>query len=426
MMPLSVERSDLDLMRTACLEKAATVFCEPKGCLAHPYVHPGGPYGDNLWDWDAYWALKAVSIMSKVEAVGQGDTWRHLLIRHGSGSLNNFFDHQGEDGSLPILLTPEDPDCFDSTCAVTNNMAKPALGLIALLLADHDVAKEDLRRWCGHLAAYYACYESRYLHSCGLYVWANDIAIGGDDDPTAWGRPPFSSGNMFLNSFLYADLMAAQKVASRMGEQVLARRWGEQASALASAMQSYCWDPKDGFFYSADVACTQQTSPSRLFGVLNENLEPFWKCLPLKVLYWAGFLPMWNGLAKPEQADRLVREHLMNEKEFWSPHGVRTLSADERMYDPSTARGNPSNWLGPVWGISNYLVWEGLKAYGYDKEAQQVAHRTIALFARDLKASGGWHENYHPDTGDALAAPDFISWNLLVYPMILETIDQTN
>lgn len=30
------------------------------------------------------------------------------------------------------------------------------------------------------------------------------------------------------------------------------------------------------------------------------------------------------------------------------------------------------------------------------------------------------HENYHADTGAPLAAPDFISWNLLVAQMIEE------
>jgi hypothetical protein len=30
------------------------------------------------------------------------------------------------------------------------------------------------------------------------------------------------------------------------------------------------------------------------------------------------------------------------------------------------------------------------------------------------------HENYHADTGAPLAAPDFISWNLLVAQMLEE------
>jgi hypothetical protein len=38
----------------------------------------------------------------------------------------------------------------------------------------------------------------------------------------------------------------------------------------------------------------------------------------------------------------------------------------------------------------------------------------------DLAGNGMMHENYHADTGAPLAAPDFISWNLLVAQMLDE------
>ena len=41
---------------------------------------------------------------------------------------------------------------------------------------------------------------------------------------------------------------------------------------------------------------------------------------------------------------------------FRATYGVRTLSPLEKMYD-LRASNNPSNWLGPVWGMSNYMVF---------------------------------------------------------------------
>jgi len=41
----------------------------------------------------------------------------------------------------------------------------------------------------------------------------------------------------------------------------------------------------------------------------------------------------------------------------------------------------------------------------------------------DLEENGMMHENYHAETGKPLAAPDFISWNLLVAQMIEEARD---
>ena len=75
---------------------------------------------------------------------------------------------------------------------------------------------------------------------------------------------------------------------------------------------------------------------------------------------------------------------------------------------------------GPVWGISNYMCYRGLKNYGYDKEAAELAEKTITLFGKDLEACGELHEYYDPDTGEGVNNPGFQCWNLLVNNMIAE------
>ncbi len=79
---------------------------------------------------------------------------------------------------------------------------------------------------------------------------------------------------------------------------------------------------------------------------------------------------------------------------------------------------NPSNWLGPVWIIVNYLAWKGLERYGFAAEARALADKTIALLANDLTVNGSLNEYYHPDTGAALSHKGFMDWNLLVLEMI--------
>lgn len=390
-----------------------TIFREPEGLLRHPYIDPGSVYGKNIWDWDSFWSLKTALAMA--EDPEQNADWRAKVIRHSAGVLDNFFDHQGEDGSLPILMTPEDTDLFDSTTEPANNMAKPVFGQLMAARNRVQPDPESCARWCEALTSFYHCFDTRYRDSCGLYVWANDIAIGADDDPSTWGRPPFSSANLLLNNLLYMDLKAAASVAETIGQPELAQRWNVQADQLAICIQTLCWDERDGFFYSVDVQCRQRTQDHRYFKQLNANLKPDWAVLPFKILYWTGFLPMWSGIATPEQATRMVEEHLLRADRFWAEYGVRTLSADERMYDPETIRGNPSNWLGPIWMISNYLVWAGLKRYGFEDVSNKLARRTHKLMGQDLQKTGHWHENYHPDTGVGLAAPGFVSWNVLLY-----------
>jgi putative isomerase len=79
---------------------------------------------------------------------------------------------------------------------------------------------------------------------------------------------------------------------------------------------------------------------------------------------------------------------------------------------------NPSNWLGPVWIISNYLVWQGLRRYGFTAEARDLADKTLQLLATDLAAGGTLNEYYHPDTGAAISHKGFLNWNLLAAEML--------
>ena len=80
--------------------------------------------------------------------------------------------------------------------------------------------------------------------------------------------------------------------------------------------------------------------------------------------------------------------------------------------------GNPSCWLGPVWGISNYMVFEGLVRYGYVEEAKELCKKTIELFGKDILVNGEMHEYYDPETGEGVNNPGFQNWNLLVVNMI--------
>jgi neutral trehalase len=78
------------------------------------------------------------------------------------------------------------------------------------------------------------------------------------------------------------------------------------------------------------------------------------------------------------------------------------------------ATSDCSNWQGPVWAPVNCLVATALARYGYAAEAAELAARTVSLFADGLRRHGCFHENYHSETGEPLAAPGIGSWCLMV------------
>jgi hypothetical protein len=178
-------------------------------------------------------------------------------------------------------------------------------------------------------------------------------------------------------------------------------------------------------------------------------------------------------LAIPSQPrlERLLRL-MLDENEFLSPYGVRSLSRWHREnpcvihldgqefkvgYEPGESEsgmfGGNSNWRGPVWFPLNYLLIEALQRYHsfygdnlrvecptgsgtymtLDGVAREIATRLTRLFLRDDTGKRPWHgsntlfatdphwrdlqlfhEYFHGETGQGLGASHQTGWTSLV------------
>ena len=387
------------------------------GVLKYPSIAPSLPgkeYSAQLWDWDTLWTSRG---LFSVAALTHDDALKQKLCEHVSGSLLNFLDHASADGRIPILMTPTDADPFRvlGSNGISKNQAKPVFGQLGLLAADQ---RGDVAWLAPHFDAMLRFYESWTAHnmsSIGLLVWGDDVAIGDDNDPTTFGRPFFSSANLMLNCLYYEDLRASAQLASRLGRAKDHDRLSAQADTLGLNIQKYCWDPRDSYYYSADVQCVDRRA--ELIPSVPRGMDMSWKSIPLRIQMFTGFLPLWCGIATPAQAAELVKVNYAADDRLRARWGVRSLSSRESMYTLAFS-SNPSNWLGPVWIVVNYFAWKGLERYGFHAEARELADKSIALLAADLKLNGSLNEYYHPDTGAALSHKGFMDWNLLVLEMI--------
>jgi putative isomerase len=263
------------------------------------------------------------------------------------------------------------------------------------------------------LQAFINNYRNHHRHSCGLYFWQNDFAIGVDNDPCTYYRPARSSGSIFLNCLMFKELEAMAYLCDCLNLDEVARHHRDDAAKLKDAIREHCWDERDGFFYSVDL----NLLPIDHTHTLHSGQVRDWDCLIQRIGVWSGFLALWAGLATPEQAQRVVNEHYLNPRTFNAPFGVRTLSKMEKMYNVRGS-GNPSSWLGPVWGISNYMVFRGLVNYGFVDQARELTEKTIRLFGRDFERFGALHEYYQPENGEPILNRGFQNWNFLVLNMI--------
>jgi putative isomerase len=237
--------------------------------------------------------------------------------------------------------------------------------------------------------------------------------IGVDNDPCTFYRPDASSGSIYLNCLMYRELLAMEFLANALQFEDAAIEYQRAASELKLAVQEHCWDPRDGFFYSVDL----NLRPVNHDEYLHSGAPLHWNCLIQRLGVWSGFLALWAQIATPQQAERVVGEHFRNRETFNAAFGVRTLSKMEKMYRV-VASGNPSCWLGPIWGVSNYLTFRGLLHYQYTADATELAEKTILLFGRDLQRFGALHEYYVPETGEPMLNRGFQDWNYLVLNML--------
>lgn len=128
-----------------------------------------------------------------------------------------------------------------------------------------------------------------------------------------------------------------------------------------------------------------------------------------QVVTWASLAPLALPDLPEEIGRRLVEEHLLSEREFWTPVAPPSVAACERGYEPREARGPIRHyWRGPTWVNSAWLVWLGLRRLGYEAEAQRLADGVIGAVARE-----GLREYYDPRDGKGQGAKDF-AWSALV------------
>jgi hypothetical protein len=115
----------------------------------------------------------------------------------------------------------------------------------------------------------------------------------------------------------------------------------------------------------------------------------------------------------PEEIGRrLVEEHLLDARRYWTPVSPPSVSAQEPAYEPDGGRGLVRRyWRGPTWVNTAWLVWLGLRRLGYEAEALQMVTALAGAAARE-----GLREYYDPRSGKGLGARDF-AWSTLLLEM---------
>lgn len=194
-----------------------------------------------------------------------------------------------------------------------------------------------------------------------------------------------------LMSLYVADCDALAEIATELGRTQDAVELRARSIRYRRALAAL-WDSTTHIYRNKDLRT----------GKLSERLSP------------TSFYPLLAGVPKLEDADRMIREHLLNPAEFW---GDRVI--------PSIARSDPAfadqdYWRGRIWGPMNYLVWQGLGKYQTPTARaarEQLSARSLALFLGEWRSKGHVHENYSAvstDSDTVVTTDWFYHWGALL------------
>jgi hypothetical protein len=186
------------------------------------------------------------------------------------------------------------------------------------------------------------------------------------------------------------------RIATEIGLADRAGYYLDEYDRIVAEINAQLWDPGTGFYYDRNGN-----------GLLLEKS-------------YSGLIPFIAGAPNADQTERIVA-HLSNPDEFWTPHGIRSLSADSALYEPgySTSGWKNSNWRGPVWLPINYLLVQRLEEVDPDL-ADRLRQALITNIEAQWQATGHFWEYYHAETGQGLGADHQTGWTALVANLIYE------
>lgn len=374
-------------IKSAIGERKYLVKRPASGKLPFDYLVPSGFYKEQ-WDWDAF--FMGVALASKISSEA-------IYLRNWA---LNYFSFADKNGYSPGCVTPKGPEKGHRAFVMKPFIAQGTY-LSSKYLGDFSWIKPHYAK-----LKLMVTYRERNLWNkdLDLGVWGNWMESGADNNPSILDLPKNTIVATDVNTFILREYKSMARICGELGKKSDSKHFSNRAKTVKKNMMKYLWDSVDNTFYN-----------------YNPSAGDF-----VRRCTYSNLVPLWETIASQKRGEKMIKKYVTNSKKLWSRHGIRTLAADDQQYNQAKIITPYSNWQGPVWPICNYMHMHGLLNYGFYKEAIQVARRITLLCLNDIRKTGGMHEDYNAETGEGLAAPNFVSWNLLVGNMLEEAYEKRN
>jgi Trehalase len=167
-----------------------------------------------------------------------------------------------------------------------------------------------------------------------------------------------------LNALYALDTEMLMIMAGELGLQAEVEKWRTRHEQIKKSVNEKLWSEEDGLY-----------------------LNRHWDGRFSRRLSLENFYPLAAGLADQDRAKRMMAT-LLDPKKFWGEYPLPAISRD----DPAFAANSPGR--GAIWAPMNYLVYLGLKRYGYQTEAAELARKSFAIAQSALEKSSGYDDQF--------------------------------
>ncbi len=351
-----------------------SIFPKPDGTADHW----------TIFEWDSFFNALELSIESPKHAT---DVIKAVLeTQYPNGNIPNWRSRFGgsPDRSQPPV----------GAYAVLKSFQK--LGDIELLRA----AYPALEKWHGFWKGKKTNGQARRDgNGDGLLEWGSDMDLlpkkvpqweenaggktraaweSGEDDLPNWDEASFSeeTGTLTMNcvnlNSLYAwDAWCLGQIANILNNRDGFEKYNNEYEQIKELVNKNLWNERDGFYFDRHWDGRFSTRKAA-----------------------SNFYPLLARIPDEKRALRMLK-HLLNPKEFWGDYIIPTISRDDPAFK------DQQYWRGTVWPPTNYLVYQGLKAYGFDAVASEFAKKSSELFLRSWDNFQLCPENFDSRTGEA-------------------------
>ncbi len=197
-----------------------------------------------------------------------------------------------------------------------------------------------------------------------------------------YSQCPFLIQDPLLNSILCKSNEDLIEIGETLGEDTAQlQEWYAQTT---QALREKLWDERHGAFDVFDLYANE----------------------PIGTRTAAGFMPLLCGAPTSDQAQ--VMYDFLESNAFCKMGDHRCFSIPN--YDLGGDSLETSNyWRGPVWINTNWLLWQGLRRYGFQEKAENVRADILKLVQ-----SCGFHEYFDPYQGFGYGTDNF-SWTAALF-----------